>query len=225
MREIAITDIHGCRKSFLALLHQLNLQAEDHLYFLGDYVDRGPDSRGVIDTLSALKNQCAAVRFLRGNHEEGMLQARNDDYWLEQWLTWGGYATIRSFQVENLKDIPQVYWDFLEATEFYIASGKYLLVHAGFNFDCRDPLSDEHAMLWIRNWENSINLDWLGDRYILHGHTPTPASRIQERLKTLDIHRVLDIDAGCFAKHLPGLGMLCAFDMSNRKLYFQENID
>ncbi len=69
MRKLAIGDIHGCNKTFKALLDQINLSKDDELTLLGDYIDRGPDSKGVIDTIINLQSSGYQVRALRGNHD------------------------------------------------------------------------------------------------------------------------------------------------------------
>jgi len=70
MRQIAISDIHGCARTFQALLDKIQLSTNDQLYLLGDYIDRGPDSKGVIDTILGLINAGYRVQTLMGNHEK-----------------------------------------------------------------------------------------------------------------------------------------------------------
>ena len=79
-------------------------------------------------------------------------------------------------------------------------------------------------MLWIRDWYEKIEREWLKDRVIVHGHTPIPRPLIVKQLKKLDILPALDIDAGCVFKG-NYLKYLCAFDLDNRQLFFQENIE
>ena len=87
-----------------------------------------------------------------------------------------------------------------------------------------NPLGDTKSMLWLRHWYEDIDWNWLGDRRIIHGHTPLDQEEIQTMLDTLPDQQVLDIDNGCFAKFRPGMGKLCAFDMSHNLLYFQDNL-
>ena len=233
MRKIAITDIHGCKKTFLALLDKLSLSRSDELFLLGDYVDRGPDSKGVIDLVFELREKGYAVQCLRGNHEELVLRAAGNDFTgLERWVLSDGKKTMDSFGVSQCSEIPPKYLEFMQSLPYYIETEGYILVHGGLDFSRPDPLSNLEAMCWIRNWDwyGQVQYDWLGDRTILHGHTPMATQHIENQYLSLDIDRYLDLDAGCvFAEqrfsNKEGLGVLCAFDMSNRTLEFQPYVD
>lgn len=241
MRRIAISDVHGCLKSLRALVeYQLQLTPQDHLYVLGDHIDRGPSSKGVLDYLMNLDAGGYHVHCLKGNHEEMMLKAANNQKELELWLYNGGQETLASFGVSTPNEIPELYLDFARDMDFYIEVDQYILVHAGLNFvsdkeeeekkdgflwRMHNPLRDLKSMLWIRWWYDDIDWTWLKDRTIIHGHTPVDLDEIWDMYDLMDEDQVLDIDNGCFAKYKGGLGRLCAFDMSNRELYFQENID
>src|SRR4051794_17347253 len=95
-RTIAIGDIHGCSAALDALLDAIAPGPQDTLVTLGDHIDRGPDSRGVIDRLLALAYGCRLVPLL-GNHEELLLAALRDRVALRRWLTCGGVETLRSY--------------------------------------------------------------------------------------------------------------------------------
>lgn len=229
MRKIAISDIHGCKNTFLELLDKIALTQSDALYLLGDYVDRGPDSRGVLDEIFKLRRQGYNVHCLRGNHEELILQAASRDFTgLERWLLSDGKKTMDSFGVEHCADIPEEYLDFMRELPYFMETDGYILVHGGLDFNLSDPLADTSRMCWIRTsaWYPAIRYDWLGSRIILHGHTPTATEHIENQFLGLEIDRYLDIDAGCvFAEERfsdrDGMGALCAFDMTNRMLTFQ----
>jgi len=195
MRKIAISDIHGCNDTFQRLLEKLALVSGDELYLLGDYIDRGADSKGVLDTIFLLQQQGLSVQCLKGNHEQMILDA-----------------------VDGIDDELMDLW--------YFEVDEYILVHAGFNFKIPLPFADGDAMLWIRDWYHNLNRNWLGDRIIVHGHTPMRKDEIREQFKNLDNLPILDIDGGCVHKgKRRGVGYLCAFDMTNRELYFQDNIE
>lgn len=224
MRKIAIGDIHGCILTFKALLEQISFSKEDELFLLGDYIDRGPDSRGVIDHIRYLKEEGYRLNCLRGNHEQLLLDAVNR-YDAEQlWQSNGGWATLHSFNVTNPLDIPADYLDFFLQLPYYYETDNYLLLHAGPGFHQPDPLEDKNTLIWIRDWYEDIDMEWLGHRIIVHGHTPVPAATIKESLGTLAQQPAINIDAGCVHNRL-GLHQLCALDMTNRKLYFQENVE
>ncbi len=226
MRKIAMTDIHGCARSFEALLDQVALTTADELYLLGDYIDRGPDSKAVFDRIFDLDDQGYTVRCLRGNHEDAFqIAAKNPDFFYGWFETWGGKQTLQSFDVRSPGMVPFQYRSFIKKLGYFFEVDEYILVHAGLDFRYSNPLTPNEDMLYARDWYDSIDYDWLGDRIIVHGHTPVSRETIENLCKKLDEHQVLDIDGGCFAQHLPGKGWLCAFDMTNRKLYFQRNID
>lgn len=231
MRELAISDIHGCNQTFEALLDQIAFSKSDVLYLLGDYVDRGPDSKGVIDRIWALQNDGYRIECLKGNHEELVLRAASGNFtYLEKWLKTDGKDTTLSFGVETCAEIPQKYLDWMEALPYFLEVENYLLVHAGLDFSLEDPLSDTSEMCWLRNWHHGIRYNWLGERIILHGHTPITRDRLGFQHVNLQGMQYLGIDAGCVygdPRHwkMDGLGHLCAFDMTNLGLYFQEYVD
>ncbi len=225
MRRIVISDIHGCEQTFRALLKKIKLEKSDLLFLGGDYIDRGPSSKGVLDTIIELREQGYQLRCIKGNHEIMMQTARNDDHLYNQWSYNGGYQTMRSFGVQNINAISDKYWKFLEQLNHYIEDDAYIFVHAGLNFECEDPFEDDHAMLWIRDWYPKIDYSWLGNRTIIHGHTPVTKQEIKRGLSHLDQMRVLNIDCGCFLTVDADRGKLCALDLTNMHLHFQNNID
>lgn len=231
MRNIAISDIHGCRNTFYQLLDKIAFSLSDRLYILGDYVDRGPDSKGVIDLIRQLQKQGYRITCLKGNHEELVLRAANGDFrFLEKWLITDGKDTMDSFGVSSCADIPAAYLQWMDALPYFLEVDNYILVHAGLDFRLDDPFSDTREMCWLRNWYENIRYDWLAARVIVHGHTPVDLETIENQFIHLKNVQYIDIDAGCvygdprYWKQ-EGLGHLCAFDLSNRILYFQENVD
>ena len=226
MRQFAISDIHGCNKTFGALLDQIALTREDELYLLGDYIDRGPDSKGVIDRILQLKDEGYRVHCLMGNHEQMMSFALLEEAWKETWTLNGGLNTLESFGASSLFEIPEMYIDFLAHLPLFLEAGGFILVHAGLNFKAENPLSNEFSLVWIRDWYRNINYGWLGDRIILHGHTPVSRQHIELQCQALDRLRVLNIDGGCvFNRRSVKLGYLCAFDMTNRELHFRKSVE
>lgn len=105
MRRFAISDIHGCLRSFRALLEEINFSKEDTLYLLGDYIDRGPDSKGVIDHIWKLQKEGYTVHCLRGNHEQMLLnEISSPNNYFD-----GESETLRSFGVKQNLNIPRQY--------------------------------------------------------------------------------------------------------------------
>lgn len=228
MRRLAISDIHGCRRTFEALLERLAFTTADELFLLGDYIDRGPDSKGVIDQILKLKTEGYQVHCLRGNHEALLLDALGglrDEHLL--WLQNGGDATMSSFGLPAAASphlLPEEYIQFLDQLEWYFETEGYILAHAGLDFRAAEPLHARHALLWIRNWHEQIDREWLQGRVVVHGHTPIPGPMIANQLKKLEKVPALDIDAGCVFNG-NYLNQLCAFDLDNRRLHFQKNIE
>jgi serine/threonine protein phosphatase 1 len=148
-RTIAIGDIHGCAAALAALLEAVRLGPDDTLVTLGDYIDRGSDSRGVLDQLIGLAGQCRLVPLL-GNHEELLLAARSDAWSLEFWLACGGRATLASYgQGVGLEAIPAGHWAFLESCVKVYETPTHVFVHAQEGF--RLPQEPEDGRpLWPR---------------------------------------------------------------------------
>ena len=221
-RRFAISDIHGCAATFRKLvLDILQLSNEDTLYLLGDYINKGPDSKAVLDYIFELRDAGFKVRCLRGNHEQYLLDALASPWDEEVFLSRGGKETLESFGVKSSREIPVKYLSFIQALPFYINLEKYLLIHAGLNFALVDPYTDTSAMLNIR--EMSVDLKKTGGRSIIHGHVPTPVEEIEKSVQ-LDFSHI-SIDAGCVYYHHPNMSNLVALDLDLGKLYIQPNID
>jgi serine/threonine protein phosphatase 1 len=226
-RNILVGDIHGCLATFKELLRQINLNIEaDNLYLLGDYIDRGPDSKGVMDEIISLKKAGCKVSPIRGNHEQMLIS----DHYAETvngWHDLADEALKDSFGVKNLTELPIEYIDFCKKLPFYTVNDDFIAVHAGINFGLENPLEHSEELIWIRDWYGNINYDWLQERKIIHGHTPQTRQEIEEQFESFEEKQVLNIDCGVYLSKskIHGLGHLCAFDITNRKLYFQENIE
>ena len=223
MRRFAISDIHGCCKTFRELVdNQLQIRQEDKLYVLGDYIDRGPDSKGVIDYILELQSEGYQVECLKGNHEEMMVNALEYTNLSSIWMRNGGNTTMDSFGVDRLIDIPQKYWDFISQLKYYIELDDYLLVHAGFNFQSDNMFEDRHAMLWIRRWHDEIDEKVLNGKTIVHGHTPISTLEIRQMASE---GKAVDIDAGCVYHPRYPYGYLCALNLDDRSITLVPNIE
>jgi len=209
-RIIAIGDIHGCAKTFHKLvIDEIRIRKSDTIYCIGDYIDRGPDSKGVIDFILDLRKKGYQIRTLRGNHEELMMESGEDDQAYKDWVRNGGDATLRSFGVSSYADFLPEYKDFFNRTRIYLLNGPYIFVHAGLNFGPDDIFKDREAMLWIR--EFTVDKQKLGDRKIIHGHTPRPL----EAIVNPERDDVYCLDAGCVYKDRPGHGYLVARNLTD----------
>jgi serine/threonine protein phosphatase 1 len=230
-RRIVIGDIHGCHKTLKKLIEsQVKPEKDDQIYFVGDYIDRGPRSREVLDYIMEMKHKGFNLFPVKGNHEELFVKAISSEKYLQAWIQNGAEETLRSFDVpegkhndyEGLMLIPEKYITFLTDLPYYYDLKDYIIVHAGLNLTSPDFYRDTHAMLWSREIKG-LNLLKNGTS-IIHGHTPMPIITIKPNLVRKDA-RNLNIDAGCVYKDLPGYGMLAALELDTRKVFVQENID
>jgi serine/threonine protein phosphatase 1 len=214
-----ISDIHGCNRTFKQLLERLALQPDDQLFLLGDYINKGPRSRKVINTILKLRDEGFKVRCLMGNHEDMLLKCLEDPLLVPTFNQQGGKETLKSFKVKSVADIPTEYINFFHSLEYYIELEDFVLVHAGLNFIDKNPFTDRHAMLWSRN--NRIIPAKIQFRRIIHGHTPTKLSVIRAALKRLKNYTI-SIDAGCVYK-AEGMGNLIALNLDTFELVVQKN--
>jgi serine/threonine protein phosphatase 1 len=172
MRILAIGDIHGCSIAFNTLLELVNPQPEDLIITLGDYVDRGPDSKGVIEKLLKLHQEKNVVS-LKGNHEIMMLEARKGQKEADLWLSVGGLAALFSYSGTwdsgKLTDIPEEHWNFLEyQCVNYWETENHIFVHANVNPEL--PLSEQpEGMLFWRKF--SEQKPHYSGKTMICGHT------------------------------------------------------
>jgi serine/threonine protein phosphatase 1 len=221
-RQIAISDIHGCVETFRKLVtEKLALTRQDALYLLGDYINKGPDSKGVIDFIFELMDAGFKVYCLRGNHEQYLIDGLQYSWEEIAFINRGGRETLDSFGTTNVRDIPSKYIEFISALPYYIEVQDFLLIHAGLNFDLTDPYKDDFSMLNIRNME--VDLSKTGGRRIIHGHVPMSYREIEQDLKVKKDH--ISIDAGCVYHKINSLNHLVALDIQTQKLYIQRNIE
>jgi serine/threonine protein phosphatase 1 len=218
-RSFAIGDIHGCSRTLLKMLERIGLQASDTLYCLGDYIDRGPDSKGVIDTILSLREQGFAIHTLRGNHEQLLLDAAESWMQSSRWLSNGGDATLKSFGIRKLGELPPRYGQFFSDTVHYLVAGNYIFTHAGLNFKAPDPFRDLDAMLWTR--DQFIDPAKLSGKVLVHGHTPVPLDTIRQ---SLELQRI-NLDGGCVYRAHGGYGQLVALHLETKELLVEKNID
>lgn len=219
-RSFAIGDIHGCNKTFQKLLlDTLHIKKSDHIYCLGDYIDRGNDSKGVVDFIMDLREKGYQIHTIRGNHEQMMLDSTIDDKNLYLWLMNGGGTTLQSFGITSFNEMPMVYRNFFISTKYYIKTGNYIFVHAGLNLQLEDPFEDKYSMLWYRML--SVDEHKSGEQIIIHGHNPLSLYYILKQQDT----KIINIDGGCVYKQIEQYGFLVAYEMNKKEFIYLENID
>lgn len=178
-RFFVVGDIHACPREVETLLSSLALTPEDRLVFLGDYVDRGPDARAVVDLLVGMKaDGVCQMTFLKGNHEDMFLDFLGyEGRYGEAFLANGGHATAKSYGIpqdlmgrEAASLLPPAHLDFYLSLETVLVENEILCVHAGL--DPRRPLSEqsEEELLWIR--QEFIFHPHNFSYTVVFGHTP-----------------------------------------------------
>ncbi|MEZ6135678.1 MAG: metallophosphoesterase family protein [Pirellulaceae bacterium] len=174
MRTIAIGDIHGCVKALQSLVDVVAPDADDQLVFLGDYVDRGPDSKGVIDLLLDLKTRCRTV-FLLGNHEI-MFRGVLAGFPIAPWLASGGSQTVTSYG-GRLSGVATEHIDFLHACLPYYETQQHIYLHA--NYLAELPLSEqpEQTLYW-EHLGDRVPQPHISGKHVFCGHTPQPRGEI-----------------------------------------------
>lgn len=219
-RTFVIGDVHGCSATLRRLVDsQLHPVPGDRICFLGDLIDRGPDSKGVLDFFLELRGRGLSVGSIRGNHEEMYLKACVDKYYQKLWASNGGQAALDSFQARVPDGIPLVYRDLINSFPLFILLEGFVIVHASLNFDIPNPLEDSNAMLWSR----SVYVDQqkLGGRRLICGHTPVSRRRIEASI----LNGKIMLDNGCVFGGQPEMGSLAALELMSMQVYYQENID
>lgn len=203
-RLYAVGDIHGCDALLETLLGQIAADSEGRdarLVFLGDYVDRGPDSKAVIDRLIATRAAKPDSIFLKGNHEQAMLDFLARPDLNEEWLHWGGDKTLESYGLTDIwrqspdemaralhKNLPAGHLDFLQSLSLWAIEGDYAFVHAGFKPGVAIEAQTEQDCLWIRSEFHNADVDERPDKIVVHGHHPVK--------RPLDAVWRIDVDTG-----------------------------
>ncbi len=202
-RTLAIGDIHGCAEALDAVLAAMAPQRDDLLVLLGDYVDRGPDSRRVVERILRLSDQCQLVTLL-GNHEMMLLAALEDRLLLPVWRdTCGGAATMASYG-GNLSDLPADHLAFIENCPLYFETDRYVFVHA--NYEPERPLEQQPSdrLLWT-HLSDPLPAPHCSGKMVIVGHTPQISGEY------LDAGHLLCLDTHCY-----GGGWLTGLDLDAR---------
>ena len=205
-RIIAIGDIHGCANAFSALLEAISPQEDDLFVPLGDYVDRGPNSKGVIDTLIRLQ-QSYRVEPILGNHEQMMLSVLDGNP-PHDWLRYGGVETLDSYGFNGKLDIvPEEHIQFLRNCHDFYETEKHFFVHANYQYNVPIDRLDEVTIRWTPLTDDVPGPHQNGKIAVV-GHTPDKTGEI------LDVGYLKCIDTYCYG------GMwLTALDVVSGKVW------
>lgn len=199
----AFGDIHGESDKLNNLYNEVKESVrwngeESHLVFLGDYIDRGPDSAGVIEFLRLVQEEndfWSSITFLKGNHEDMWFRYSTDPY---IWLMNGGTETLASYEKLYGRDWQEIFYDDMEWAKanmtLYKETENFIFVHAGLYPGLKPDETGENILLWVR--DSFLNSDYDWGKYVVHGHTPTLNNIVMKKNR-------LGIDtAACFGGYL-----------------------
>ena len=203
MRRFVIGDIHGCAKALRTLIEFIEPEPRDELIFLGDYVDRGPDSRGVIDQIIELQDRCRVIA-LRGNHEIMLFGVAFGGLDGTIWLESGGKTTVTSYG-GSLEKIPTSHRAFLQSLLPHHETEDAIYVHACY--EASTPMDQQRDE--IRYWTHlgAVPPPHFSGKRVFVGHTPQANGMI------LDLGYLVCVDTYCF-----GTGFLTAMNVATQEL-------
>lgn len=205
LRVFAIGDVHGCLDQLHALEAQIRTRAarpgtaRNIVIYLGDYIDRGPDSAGVLAHLIAPPADGLERRMLMGNHEAMLLQLRDSPEQFQGWRQIGGIETMASYGIDVAplvasdggaavaaleEAVPAGHWALLRGMEQLLVIGGYAFVHAGIRPGVALERQSTQDLLWIR--EAFLDHQGLHSHFIVHGHTPVEAPELRPNRLNLD---------------------------------------
>lgn len=220
-----ISDIHGCSKTFRALLGKISLRRDDTLFLLGDYGDRGFNTKEVYDVILWLIDNCYKVQPIMGNHEDFLLNAIGAPAVVSMWMNNGGLSTLQSFGVSKADDIPPKYLNFIRSLPLTVVTDDYVLVHASLDFSTKNPIqdTDKEYCLWERSFKGFMTREKIGGRRLIMGHTITEKLVIEEAVA--DKRDYIYLDNGCFVLNKENRGCLTAMNLDSNILVFQKNCE
>lgn len=218
-RTLVISDIHGELELFEELLQKAEYDdTRDQLILLGDYVDRGPDSREVLNRVVELKNRGAIV--LSGNHDAMMVAAVDGEPGAkERWERNGAIPTLQSYdpKIESMTiPINEHFMDhvaFLRELDYYHETEEYIFVHAGVQPGTSVEKTNPYTLIWIREDFYQV---YTGDKSIVFGHTPTFLLQGDDDHNVyFGDNRIIGIDGGAVYG-----GQLNCLELPSKKFYY-----
>ena len=206
-RTIAIGDIHGCSIALAALIDAIDLRPDDTLVTLGDYVDKGVDSKGVLELLLKLETRCQLISLI-GNHDAVMLGAIDYQLSIEQWKAFGGSATLQSYGTsESLKDIPVGHVKFLRRCRLWHETLTHIFVHAAYDPERSLDQQNDATLLW-QGIRDDVPGPHVSGKTAIVGHTSQKSGEI------FDVGHLVCIDTNCWKG-----GWLTAMDVDSRRVW------
>lgn len=217
MRTFVVSDIHGNNAAFRRALKHVGMRKSDKLIILGDLIDRGFDSKGVLDTVLLLIESGFDVTCLKGNHEAMFLDAIKSDENVAPWLVNGGSNTLSSFLTSSIHKIPMSYVKFINSFKYHYEYERFVFVHAALNMKIENPYEDINTILWSREPYKLMDETWLGDKTLIHGHNPTDQEVILNSINSNE--KIICVDNGSFLTK-PGFGTVAILELKHMKINF-----
>lgn len=193
-------------------------ETEPTYIFLGDYTDRGPNSRKVIEQMLEFEQEHECI-FIRGNHDQMLLDAYENGEW-DLWLANGGNTTLGDYNSRpGVFKLPETHYRFFSETKLYWETKNYFFVHGGLNpnLTIAENLEHEHEreeFIWQRDHIHARNNKW--EKTVVFGHTPVKKPLIREQM--------IGIDTGC-VYNKRGLAKLTAVVLPEQKFIHQKSLD
>lgn len=213
-KYVAIGDIHGCGKTLQKLLEKLKPYEDRTMVFMGDYIDRGPNSKLAIDLAIEMgqKQECI---YLRGNHEVMMIDAFKNNY-AGHWTRNGGLQTMISLGIKNIQaEMPEPYNDFIYNSVYYYDTPDFFFIHGGIPpmITIEDFIhsNEIESGLWERSHLHASKVNW--EKPVVFGHSPLEEPILDEM--------IIGTDTGCVFHNMPKLGKLSAVLLPERKIIQQ----
>jgi serine/threonine protein phosphatase 1 len=204
-RTIAIADIHGCSNALASILRDIEPQPNDTIITLGDYVNRGMDSKGVLEMLIELSKQCRLIPIL-GNHDEMMIKARRSRSAFRHWMEFGGIETLDSYgDSGQIRLVPKEHFDFLESCLPFFETDTHFFAHG--NYDASLPLDqqDDRRLRWV-SLRDHVPGPHVSGKIAVVGHTP--------QSEVLNLGHLICLDTGCVYG-----GKLTAMEMGSGEVW------
>jgi serine/threonine protein phosphatase 1 len=219
IRRFAIGDIHGCCRTFRKLITKLDLSPDDEVYILGDMINRGKNSSGVLDYIIKLKKKGFNIFPLRGNHEQTLLNVlsnypdRIHDY-------------LRQYKSEDLLslkgNIKKKYLSLIESFQYYYELDNCILVHAALNFTDEGIFADKNFMTSSRYQLGKT--ERLQGKTLIHGHVSMEIKIIKSSIATRQ--PIICIDNGCiYGEQRNGFGKLVCLNIDTFELTTKKNCE
>lgn len=214
-RQLVIPDIHGCFTTFKALLKQIKLTKNDQLFLLGDYINKGKNSKEVLDLIIELQENQEENGYqifpLRGNHEQMLIE---------------DYEGINTNEyLDKTSNYSELHYNFVFNLSYFYELDNHFLVHAGFNLETNNPFLDFEAMLWKRDFviTNKEKVKFFYDKTIIIGHNLTFLEYILQDIN-LKLPSIC-LDNGCVYNKKWFLGNLLCLDLGSYEVFIQKNIE